>query len=366
MERRVMISNRQMLALVSLAAVGTSSLYAPSALAHYVGRDSWYLVLVGGLVGLFNTFVFIWLNRMFPDKNLITVTLHLFGRWLGGLIAFIFILFFMDLASWVLREFAQFFIITLDPTIPITWYIVAGALMCTYAVYHGLEVFARVSEIILILTLTTFLAIYLMLINQYHPEYLLPVLENGFLQPLKGLMVSISWFGDMMFISMILVHVRKTKHTVYYAVGATGIIFVTLLFAVVACTMVLGGEASATFTYPSISLIQNISLFHNIERFDAAIVAAWVMSSFIKMTVYFWSAVQGISDLLRIRQPRLFIIPLAMGLILVSKYKVWGLVELASFYDKQAWYFVMFQLFLPTFLLLAALGKTIIHKNNNR
>ncbi|WP_245375378.1 GerAB/ArcD/ProY family transporter [Paenibacillus eucommiae] len=354
MERAVVISNQQMLALVVVATIGTSSLYAPSTLAHYAGRDSWYLVVVGGAIGLLNIFVFLWLNRMYPEKNLITICLHVFGRWFGGLLALVFIFYFLDLATWVLREFSQFFIITLDPAISMTWYLIAGAIMCAYAVYYGLEVFARVAEIIFVVTTFTFLAIYMLLISQYHPEYLLPVLEHGMVKPLKGLMVSVSWFGDLMFISMIIRHVRHTKHTPYYAMAAVGVIFCILLLAVLSCTMILGGETTATFTYPSISLIQNISFFHNIERFDAALVAIWVMSSFVKITVYFWSALQGLSDLLRLRQPRRFIVPLAAAFVICSKYKAWGLIEIASFYDKQAWYFVLFQFFVPSALLLAA------------
>ncbi|MEK8128480.1 endospore germination permease [Paenibacillus filicis] len=365
MAQQSMISNRQLLALVALATVGTSSLYAPAPLAHYAGRDAWYLVLIGGAAGLLNIGVFVWLNRLYPEHNLISICKQVLGRWVGGLLGFIFVLYLLDISSWVLREFAQFFIITLEPTIPITWYLAAGALMCGYAVYHGLEVFARVSEIVFILTVATFLGIYLLLLYQYQPEYMLPVLENGLLEPLKGVLVPISWVGDLMCVSMLLKHVRKTKQTGYYIVGTVGVIALILLLAVVTCTMVLGGEATATFTYPSISLIQNIHLFRNIERFDAALVAAWVMSAFIKITVYFWSALQGFTELLPIRQPRAFVAPLAVAMILCSKYKVWGLIEMASFYDKQSWYFIIFQFCLPALLLLAALGKSILTKHRD-
>jgi spore germination protein KB len=93
MERHTMISNRQMLALVALATVGTSSLYAPATLAFYAERDSWFLVLAGGVIGFFNIYVFVWLNRMYPDKSLITLIPHLLGRWVGGLLAIVYIFF---------------------------------------------------------------------------------------------------------------------------------------------------------------------------------------------------------------------------------------------------------------------------------
>jgi spore germination protein (amino acid permease) len=357
MQHRISISNQQLMALIVISTVGTSSLYAPATLSLYAARDSWLLVLIGGAIGLMNLLVFFRLNKLYPDKNLITICFHVLGRWFGGLLAFVFICYLIDLTSWVLREFAQFFIIALNPMIPQNWYLVAGIVMCAYAVYHGLEVFSRISIIILIVTTATFLTIYILLVNQYHPEYLLPVLENGLLPPLKGTVVVASWFGDLMFISMILRHVQHTNKTIHWAMAGVGITCCLLMMAVVGCTIVFGGEATSTFTYPSISLIQNIVLFRNIERLDAALIVVWVMSCFIKVTVYFWSALQGMTDWLKLRRPHMFILPMAAAFVVCSKYKVWGLIEMASFYDRQAWYFLLFQLVLPVLLLAMALVK---------
>ncbi|WP_138754312.1 GerAB/ArcD/ProY family transporter [Paenibacillus sinopodophylli] len=363
MERRIIINNFQMMSLIVISTIGTSSLYAPATLAHYAERNSWYLVLIGGIVGFFNLYVFLKLNQLYPGHNIITMSKQLLGPWLGGAVAFLLLFYLMDVTTWVLCEFSQFFIIALNPLIPQVWYLIAGVLMCAYAVYHGLEVFARVSEIVLIVTVVTFMAIYVLLINQYHPEYLLPVLEDGLLKPLKGTLLSISWFGDLMFVSMIMKHVRLTKSTASYAFGAVGITLLLMLMSVLSCTMVFGGQATTTFTYPSISLIQNIRIFRNIERFDAALVVVWVMSSFIKITAYFWSMLRGLTDWLNLKRPRMFIVPLAVCFVVCSRFKVWGLVELSSFYDSQAWYFVLFQLLLPSMLLGIALIKEKMKKS---
>lgn len=363
MERRIIISNFQMMCLIVISTIGTSSLYVPSKLALYAERNAWYLVLAGGLVGLFNVFVFLKLSQLYPDKNMITISTHVLGPWLGGAIAMLFVFYFLDATTWVLSEFSQFFIISLNPIIPQIWYLIAGVVMCAYAVYHGLEVFSRVSELVFIITVITFFAIYVLLVNQYHPEYLLPVLEDGLLKPLKGMLLSASWFGDLMFVSMIIQHVRRTKSTASYAYGAVGITLLLLLMSVLSCTMLFGGQTTATFTYPSISLIQNIRIFSNIERFDAALVVVWVMSSFIKITVYFWSSLRGLTDLLRLKRPRMFIIPLAAGFVICTRFKVWGIVELSAFYDSHAWYFVLFQLLIPLMLLCMALIKEKMTKS---
>jgi len=362
LEHRIQITNLQMMALIALATFGNSSLYAPQALAHYAERDAWFVVLIGGIIGLLNVLVFFFLNRLYPDKNLITICTHLFGKWIGWLIGLVIVLYLMDLASWSLREFTQFFIITLNPVIPQSYYIVTGAIMAGFAVYHGLETIARVSILFLPITIATFLTIYILLFNQYNAAYLLPVLENGILQPLKGTMVIASWFGDLMFVSMMLQHVRKTKKTASFLMAAVGITFFILIMSALTCTMVFGGKTTATFVYPNISLIQNVQLFRNIERFDAVLVVIWVMGSFVKITVYLWSALHGLKELLHIQRLRMWIVPLAAALTVVSKYKVWGLIELATFYEKQAWYFLLFQLGIPSAILLIAMIKENMKK----
>ncbi|WP_372637838.1 endospore germination permease [Cohnella sp.] len=354
MERREVISNFQLMSLIVISTIGTSSLYAPATLVRYAERNSWFLVLAGGLTGLLNLLILMTLNRMYPDKNLIRICKHVLGPWIGGLLAFAVIFYFIDVTAWIVREFAQFFIVALSPVIPQSWYLATGVIMGAYAVYRGLEAFSRVSEIVLFVIVFTFLGIYAALSWQYHPEYLLPILENGWLEPLSGIIPVASWLGDLMFISMMLNHVRRTKKTAAYAVGAVAVTTVLLMLSVLSCTLLFGAKASESFTYPSISLIQNIRLFRYIERFDAALVAVWVMSCFIKLTVYFWSAQQGLADLLKLEKPRRFLIPVAAGIYVCAKFKVWGLIELGRFYDQQAWYFCLFQYAVPGFLLLIA------------
>ncbi|OXS53167.1 hypothetical protein B1A99_30680 [Cohnella sp. CIP 111063] len=354
MERQVTISNFQLMSLIVISTIGASSLYAPAALVGYAERNSWYLVIAGGLAGILNISVFLALNRMYPDKNLIRICKHVLGPWVGGLLAFAFVCYFLDITSWVLREFAHFFIIALNPIIPQSWYLAVGIIMGAYAVSRGLEAFSRVSEIVLFVIVSAFLGIYVVLISQYHPEYLLPVLENGWLEPLSGIIPVATWLGDLMFISMMLNHVRRTKKTAAFAVGAVTITTLLLLLSVLSCTMMFGAKTTATFTYPSVSLIQNIRLFRYIERFDAALVAVWVMSSFIKISVYLWATLQGLAEFMKLEKPRLFLVPLSAGIYVCAKFKIWGLIELGTFYERQAWFFYLFQFVIPVVVLSIA------------
>lgn len=79
MERREVISNFQLMSLIVISTIGTSSLYAPATLVRYAERNSWFLVLAGGLSGLLNLSIIMTLNRIYPDKNLIRICKHVLG-----------------------------------------------------------------------------------------------------------------------------------------------------------------------------------------------------------------------------------------------------------------------------------------------
>lgn len=258
--------------LISLITLSSSILYIPKAVTETAGRDGWFVVLVAGTLGTLNALLFLWLERLFPGKNLMEINHILLGRFFGSLLNFVFIFYFIDLCTWVIREFADFLLITVEPSTPFYVYVLIALILTSYAAMQGWEVFARVSEIIFPIILGMYLLIFCFLFNQYNPQYLLPVLENGIFQPLKGLLMTETLFSDVMIILMITNHVRKTAKTPIYLI--VGMLLSTFFVsaAVVASIMSVGAKTTATLTYPTFSLIQNINIANFLDRIDILII----------------------------------------------------------------------------------------------
>jgi len=345
------ISNRQFMLLITMCTLPTAILYVPQAVTSSAGRDGWYLVLVSGAVGIVNTLIFVWLGRMYPGKNFLEIARVLLGRYLGGLFNFVYLFYLMDLTTWVLRAFTNFLLVTVEPETPFYTYLIIGGILATFAVFHGLEVLARITEIIFPIIFCTYILIFCLLIDQYHPEYLQPVLEDGLLQPLHSLILPVSWYGDVMIISMFVNHVRFTRQTPLYAVTGMGMTIFFLATAIIAAIMVLGAETTATLTFPTYSLIQNISIANVFERIDVLIVTIWMFGAFVKFSFYLMGGVYGLSKVLHLQHPRWIILPLAVCMVIDARLKATSSMHVNVIFVNSAWYFFLFQFVLPFCLL---------------
>ncbi|MED4750682.1 endospore germination permease [Brevibacillus choshinensis] len=354
-----MISNRQFMIIISIIALASPILYVPKSVTESAGRDGWLIVLVAGIVAALNALMFFWIERAYPGKNLMEINHIILGRFLGRVLNFVYIFYFIDLCTWVLREFTDFLLITVEPSTPFYLYVVIALIMSSYTTFHGIEVYARVSEIIFPVMFVMYLFVFALLCNQYKPEHLLPILENGVIQPLKNMFVTETLFGDVMIISMIIHHVRKTSSTPMYIISGMGLSTLFTCIAVITSIMVVGAETTATLTYPTFTLIQNINIANILDRIDILIVTMWIIGVFVKITCYFMGVVYGLSTTLHVKNPRFLILPIAFAMIVISKYKVPNFIQLSTIYANKAWYFGLFQFVIPSVLLILA----IIRKN---
>ncbi|WP_261304422.1 GerAB/ArcD/ProY family transporter [Paenibacillus andongensis] len=362
MEKEV-ISNRQFMQLLAVLSIATTILYVPQSLTSTTGRDGWLFIFIFGLFGCINILLFIVLERLFPGKSFFQINRIVFGRIVGGLLNFAYIFYFIDLCTWVMREFTDFFLITIEPSTPFSVFLIVAIVLSSYAVFHGMEVISRMNEVIFFITFCAYLILCLLLVNQYHPEYLLPILENGLFKPLKFWAVPTSFFGDAFIVCMFINHVRKTKHTPVYA--AIGMLLATLLscILVLVSTMTLGAETTEKLTYPTLSLIRNINIANIVDRIDMFVVTIWMLGIFIKFSFYFMGSVYGLSEVLSIKNHRWLILPIALCMFIHTKFKVSSLVQLSTIYNVKPWYFQTFQLYLPILILLVAL---IVRKRKSK
>lgn len=177
--------------------------------------SNWQLMVLisGTTLGCLNTMLFVWLERLYPGKTLMDIHKSVLGRGIGTFLNIFFIIYFFEICAWTLREFADFLLITVEPATPIFAYLTIGMIMAGYAVYYGVEVIARIAELMMPLVVFSYLTVFSLTVNLFHLSNLQPILENGLLHPLHDPFLTISWFGDVMVISMLMGYVRRTEKT---------------------------------------------------------------------------------------------------------------------------------------------------------
>ncbi|MDD4548677.1 MAG: GerAB/ArcD/ProY family transporter, partial [Syntrophomonadaceae bacterium] len=251
---RSKISSAELIALATAFYLGTSFVTTPGTGAE---NNAWLAVLLGFLEGLLFLLVLFAIIKKYPDKTLIQINDIVFGPLLGKLISILYLLFFLNVATLVMRIFAEYFAISMTQT-PLAVFLAGFILVPALAVRNGIEVIGRTSLIIFPLIIFAAILDTLLLIPEMNLSNLFPFMDI----PLKNLALAAQetnslTVGESLVFLMILVSLNKppeAKNSILKAVLLAGII---LLIITIRNILVLG-ELLTIVIYPSFSAIRLI------------------------------------------------------------------------------------------------------------
>lgn len=158
-------------------------------------HDVWLSAILATTLGLAGVYLIITLGLRYPSQTVIQYSQQIIGRWLGGFISLLYITFFLLIAIYATRDFAELYLTYIMPETPI--YIFTGVilLMAAYASVNGLEVIARIAEIFVpIILFVTVLGI-LFNIPNMNFLMLLPALEGGWRPVIVDAIVEVPYLG---------------------------------------------------------------------------------------------------------------------------------------------------------------------------
>ena len=164
--------------MVTTMQIGVGILGFERYIAKSAGHDAWISVIIGGLS--FN--VLIWMiYRLLTKENADIIGVHrnLFGRWIGGALSFLLLIYFSSTILTVLRTYIEVIQIWVFPELstPIISLILLG-LAYSY-VLGGIRVVAGLSVLGFFISLPLFLLKYYAL-KHAHYTNLLPILDHSF------------------------------------------------------------------------------------------------------------------------------------------------------------------------------------------
>lgn len=347
------INAKQLCCILLANRVSVMVVLLPAIWATTNSRDTWISSLISGFGGMVITYVVVTLSKRYPRHTLIQICIALFGKWIGGLLSFLYLWFFLHLSFIIIREFAEILNIALMPETPIQVFIIYVILAVIFAVYRGLEAIARTSVIILPSSLASLLIILILLEKEFHLELLKPIAENGWMPIMMGSIVPISLFGEAILIPMLFPYVQDQHKVLRYSMLAV-LIGTFFLVALNAAVMSLFGPIeAANLTLPVYSLVRMISIGHFLERIEAIMVAVWVGLLFIKMCIFLYAGVLGTGQWLRLKTTKFLIIPFGGVALILSYTSFKNLSELKHFATPKHWgaYSLTLEFLIPCILL---------------
>ncbi|MDQ1005145.1 spore germination protein KB [Neobacillus niacini] len=314
------ISPGQLFALMVLFTTGISLVY-PIGISWI--RSVWLSVLIAlfGAVVLFQ--VIVYFHCKYPDMTLSGYSRKILGKYIGWPISLLYIPYFIHTAARNLRDGGDLLVTALYDQTPLLIINTIMIIAVVYVLYKGIEVFARIAEIyLLILIVLGVLGNLLVLFSGIiDVKNLLPIVEKGWRPILHSAYPKIFIFPFAeMFIcfTTILPHLNKSK--LGKRTGVMAIIFSGLLltFTHAVEISVLGSNMYSRSTFPLLVTISKVNEADFLQRVDAIVILTLIIGVFFKIAIFSYAAVSVSADLFKILNQEKLVLPIGIVVLYIS------------------------------------------------
>ncbi|MEW9671777.1 endospore germination permease [Ammoniphilus sp. 3BR4] len=320
MDGKAKISVSQFFLLALFFIIGTSILLVPAGLAADAKQDAWIAAILGIIFTLLVVWLYTILGKQFGDQNLVEFSENVLGKWVGGFISLNFIYFGIHNAASLCFYVGNFIVTQIMTETPIQFINATFAIVIIMGIRLGLETVARAAEILIPWFVGMYLVVVLSVLPDIELSHFMPVLENGIQPVLKAAIPLAATSGFvgivfLMFYPSVINNKQKASKAFLHAawVGGSFIVIITAL-----CIIVLGPDLAARQMFPTYALAKKIEIAQFLQRIEALVAAMWVLSIYFKATLYLYSSITGLAQILRLQSYRTLTIPMGLIMIVLS------------------------------------------------
>lgn len=315
MKPDIHISNYQMLTLLVMHSLGSTTLFA---LGGHAKQDAWIVVLLALILGFAMLWLHTELQSCYPDKNLAEINVILFGKLCGGFITLTFAGYFIWISTLNFSEFAELIVITSLPDTPLLAIQLSFVLVIVYLTFKNIEVLGRLGELLMPITIFGLFSIFLFLIasGKIHINNLQPVLAKGWGPILKEAYPTFSTFpyGEDVVFLMYYCYVNESNAIRKYAFAAIALLGGMLTISTILILTVLGVTITEAATIPLIEVTKMINIANIITNIDAIAVVTIFIGGLFKSMLFFYGSVLALTTLFKLKREAVII---AMAIFLV-------------------------------------------------
>lgn len=330
--------------------LGTSFFFRLGGLIEAAKQDAWITPLWAGAAGVLLSLIWVKLASYFPGRTLIQICTQVAGKAIGGLIALLYIGYFVHLSSLIIRNLGDFMKQTLMPHTPITVFHVMFLLLVCYAAIKGVETIARSTELLFPLVTLTFLIIFFLALSEWNWARFQGVFRMNVMSTMIETRSLLGFPFMEAFVFMMLFPFVKSKIKMTFIL-ATVITALALSAGIFFMIGVLGVSRASHETYPLFLIVQEIYIGTFFEHLESTLALILLVVIFIKLSVTYYCAVSGLCQLFRVNN-RTWI---ALSLILLISGLSLGfdnVLENITFNKKYYFeYMLLFSVVFPLLLL---------------
>ncbi|MBP3965803.1 GerAB/ArcD/ProY family transporter [Paenibacillus lignilyticus] len=301
--KEMRIGGKQLFWLIATMQAGMTILLTINPALVTAKQDAWLSMVIASVFGVFIAFVSARLSQLYPGKTFVEYVLLIVGKWAGHVLIFLYFLYWYSVLAIILRQYAEFIAATILPRTPMVVTILGMLFVAIYVASAGIEVIARCSEVFGPFILLGIFVPLILSSKGFSWNHILPVYsDTGIKTIIQGSLPTTTFLGDCIILIMLFAFVSKPKSGTKPAmlgVGTAGFLTCVSTFLLVA---VIGYGAGAGLTYPFFNLIRYMTYFDFLQNLDSLVVAIWIISVFLKVSLYFFVSTYGTAQWLGVKK----------------------------------------------------------------
>lgn len=323
-------------------------------------EDSWLAFIIGWAGGLVLIYVYLLISKYNPNKTLVEILIDNFGKYIGTVVSILYIMYFVHLASLVLRNFGEFSVTVTYQETPQVVIISLLALLVAYAVRGGLEVAARINLLLFPVIPVGIFLISLALLSYHDTTAMFPVLKNGIFPVLNaGFAVMAFPFGEVVAFLMLFPFVNATNKVSKVSFLSVIIGGAVLLLVLLRDLAALGPDLIANTNYPG-HMTSRLIPFISVEPL---VDLNFMVGGGIKISVLIFAATYGISQILKTNNYKPLVLAVTSFAVVLSIWVYNNAMDMFRWASKiYPYYALPFQVIIP----LVLLGVSMYGKRSNK
>lgn len=270
------ISRTQLMALLWAGVMAPAAELLPALLIPSTGRGSWLAVILAAPLVLAAGWV---LGSLAGREGLAKSMTGLLGRWLGGAVLLLYIVWGLFLLSLRLRLCAQRLLASGERDGSLWFFLLGAAALLLWLSRGRLAAFARAGQLFLAALLVTAAVVLGLSLFQTKPERLFPLWwdEPGLV--FRAVLSAAGVMGWGLFLPFLLGSVRdqgEKKHWHWLFWGLGGALLLGLAQAVILGN--LGAELAARLDNPFFALAKSVGVEGAFQRVESVVTALWTFA----------------------------------------------------------------------------------------
>ncbi|ADU29345.1 GerAB/ArcD/ProY family transporter [Evansella cellulosilytica] len=295
------ISPTQFLFFIIQTQIGISYISLPFHV-HQSGAksDGWLSVLLTGIAIQFVLFLYWFLSKRFPTLSFYDILPAVFGKLIGKLLSFAFILYFLLVGSIIYMQYNYIIEIWAFPRTPLWVFALLLSILALYIVRERLRVIGRFQTIVSFLL---FILIFISLPGYENTDirFVLPIGENGLGNIIAGVkdgMLSFWGFECILFLYPFVEGSRRQK----ILAATSSNIFVTLYYTYFTfLTFIFFSPEEIPLVPQPLLYILKAFTFPVFERIDILFLSTWIVFVSSSLVSYMYLCSIGVASVLSLK-----------------------------------------------------------------